>query len=104
MTRQATAKQELELLRARAGQERARLLAEPPRLPSRKQLEVLREVAAAGGRLDADAVHFRVGLVLTARRWLRLKRHEGKLVFELTAAGNDVLGCLPQYPNPKSGV
>ena len=96
MTRAPSAKHELELLRARAGGERARLLTEPPKLPTRRQLEALRHVAASGGRLDAAAVHFRVGLVLTARRWLRLKRHAGTLIFELTAAGEDVVRRLTQ--------
>lgn len=82
---------ELALLRAEPGQERARLLKEPPLLPTRTQRDVLHRVAAAGGTLAAEFVHYRTGLVLTARRWLRLAHRGGTLVFELTDAGRDVL-------------
>lgn len=79
------------LLRAPSGRERARLLKEPPALPTRTQRDVLRRVAAAGGVLAAEFVHYRTGLVLTARRWLRLAHRGEALVFELTEAGRDVL-------------
>lgn len=82
---------ELALLRARPGEERARLLKEPPLWPTRRQRAVLEAVAAAGGRLGAEAVHYRTGLTLTSRRWLRLTRDGDRLVFALTEAGREVL-------------
>jgi hypothetical protein len=84
-------KRELALLRARPGRERAALLKEPPRRPSRRHAEALARIAAAGGSLDAEEIHFRTGLVLTARRWARLERVGRRLVFRLTEAGKDVL-------------
>ena len=84
-------KHELALLKSKSGKERAKLLKEPPKNPTRKQLEILRAMAAAGGTLSAEDIHYRTGLVLTARRWARLHQANGKLVFSLTEAGRSLL-------------
>lgn len=87
-------KRELALLRARQGKERAELLTEPPRRATRKQAEILRAMAAAGGTLAAEGVHYRTGLVLTARRWARLHQEKDMLVYALTPAGRSLLDNL----------
>ncbi len=87
-------KRELALLRARPGKERAELLTEPPRRATRKQAEILRAMAAAGGTIAAEEVHYRTGLVLTARRWARLHQEKGTLAYALTPAGRSLLDGL----------
>ena len=83
-------KRELELLKASPG-ERAALLKQPPRKPTRTQLSALRIMAESGGAAPASGIHYRTGLVLTARRWARLANAAGDLVFQITDAGRDVL-------------
>jgi hypothetical protein len=89
-------KRELALLRAAPGKARAALLKQPPSWPSRAQLAVLRRLAQAGGRLAAEDVHYRSGLVMPARRWVRLADGGGGLVYSLTEAGRDVLKRLDE--------
>jgi len=84
-------KHELALLKSTSGKERAKLLKEPPKKPTRKQLEILTAMADAGGTLPAEKVHYRTGLVLTARRWARLRQQQDELVFSLTEAGRSLL-------------
>ena len=83
-------KRELELLNALPN-ERAALLKQPPRRPTRAQLGALRIMAERGGAAPASGIHYRTGLVLTARRWARLANTGGDLVFQITKAGGDVL-------------
>lgn len=83
-------KRELELLRATPAR-RAQLLKQPPRRPTRAQLDVLAQLAASDGAAAAEDVPYRTGLVLTARRWARLKGEGEALVFRITEAGRDVL-------------
>ncbi len=83
-------KRELELLKATPG-ERAALLKQPPRRPTRAQLGVLRVMVESGGAAPVRGIHYRTGLVLTARRWARLADTGGDLVFRITEAGRDVL-------------
>ena len=89
-------KRELELLNALPG-ERAALLKQPPRKPTRAQLGALKIMAEGGGAAPARAIHYRTGLVLTARRWARLANAGGDLVFQITDTGRDVLS---RYGNP----
>ncbi|MEL0106439.1 MAG: hypothetical protein ACO3MW_01705 [Rhodospirillales bacterium] len=84
-------KRELALLKSKSGKERAKLLKEPPKKPTRKQLEILNAMNTAGGTLPADKVHYRTGLILTARRWARLHQKGDALVFTLTEAGRSVI-------------
>ena len=84
-------KRELALLKSKSGKERAKLLKEPPKNPTRKQLEILRAMNDAGGTLPAEEIHYRTGLVLTARRWARLHQAKDSLAFSLTEAGRSLL-------------
>jgi hypothetical protein len=96
-------KQELALLKSQSGEERAKLLKEPPKKPTRKQLEILKAMAEAGGTLPAENVHYRTGLVLTARRWARLQQANNELEFSLTEAGISLLNNLSKNVNQPSG-
>ena len=87
-------KRELALLKSKSGKDRAALLREPPKQPTRKQLEILQAMNAAGGSLPAEDVHYRTGLVLTARRWARLMRGPDGLVFTLSDGGHSLLETL----------
>lgn len=80
-------KRNLELLKLNSGKERAKLLREPLKVPTRKQLEILNNLSKEGGTLSAERVNYKTGLVLTARRWARLHQYKGELVFSLTEAG-----------------
>jgi hypothetical protein len=81
---------ELALLKTFAAPaERARLLAEAdrPRPPTRKQRETLLRAIAAGGAIGAESVHYKTGLVMTARRWMRLENRKDGLWYVITDAG-----------------
>jgi hypothetical protein len=84
-------KRELALLKSKSGEERAKLLKEPPKKPTRKQKEALQAMAESGGTIPAESLHYRTGLVLTARRWARLHQKGGTLVFTITDAGRSLI-------------
>jgi hypothetical protein len=83
-------KRELELLNA-SPDERAALLKQPPRRPTGAQLGALKIMVKGGGAAPVRGIHYRTGLVLTARRWARLADTGDDLVFRITEAGRDVL-------------
>jgi len=86
-----TVQAELAILRANDSRAKAELISEPPAVPTRAQLAILENSSRSGGALPAEDVHYKTGLVMTARRWLQLASEDGELIYRLTEAGADAL-------------
>ncbi len=86
-----TVQAELAILRADDSREKAELISEPLAAPTRAQLAILENVSGSGGALPAEDVHYKTGLVMTARRWLQLANENSELIYRLTEAGADAL-------------
>ncbi len=97
-----TVQAELALLRAGSSREKAELISEPPAVPTRAQLAILEDVSSSGGALPAEDVHYKTGLVMTARRWLQLANENGELIYRLTEAGGDALESSRAKNKPPS--